>query len=222
MHYQPTRPQPPRRSFTVEYKLKVVAWHKANGNVKLRTAKKFGVDTKRVRDWLLQEQELLARNFGKESQRKKLRTREARCEELDSKVTEWFHNERSAGRFINDENIKQKAYQIGQDTGLLEFKASNGWLRNWKRRNHVWLMCSNRPLSAWEYNRPGYEQKPDVDTLDTEGLDRSTSPDTESESKNVMTAVLEEEKSQVAKSFEAWLEDENEQKLNKPENSQME
>ena len=47
----------PRRSFSTDFKLKAVLYYK-QGNTKAATAKHFGIHTKRIQEWILQEDSL--------------------------------------------------------------------------------------------------------------------------------------------------------------------
>ena len=47
-----------RKSYTGEFKLKVVDWLKSNGHNVSATARQFGVSNKRVRDWRESESSL--------------------------------------------------------------------------------------------------------------------------------------------------------------------
>ena len=62
---------PRHKSYSVKYKLDVIDWYRKNGESIRKTAGEYGVDRKRVREWLKQEQELLQNSRG--SAAKKLR-----------------------------------------------------------------------------------------------------------------------------------------------------
>ena len=56
----------------MEYKLKVVAWYKANGETKHATARQFGLDRKRLREWLEKEDRLREKGVGVGKKRRNL------------------------------------------------------------------------------------------------------------------------------------------------------
>jgi transposase-like protein len=47
--------------YTVLFKLSAIDWHGDNGSVITKTAKEFGVDRKRIREWI-QNEDLLCMN----------------------------------------------------------------------------------------------------------------------------------------------------------------
>ena len=47
-----------KRSYTVKFKLSAIEWHNAKGTNVTKTAQEFGVDRKRIRDWLSSEDTL--------------------------------------------------------------------------------------------------------------------------------------------------------------------
>ena len=63
---------PKHRSFSVKYKLSVVAWHNENGHNVSRTAREHCVDRKRVREWLASETLLNLHKRGKDGQMKRI------------------------------------------------------------------------------------------------------------------------------------------------------
>jgi hypothetical protein len=57
--------------------------------------------------------------------------------ELDMGVLEFMLDERAAGRPVSNDDLKDKAREIARGIDLDEFKGSDGWLKRWKKRNHV-------------------------------------------------------------------------------------
>ena len=45
-----------QRSFTVKFKLKAIQWYHDNGASKRATAMHFGIDRKRIREWVLKDE----------------------------------------------------------------------------------------------------------------------------------------------------------------------
>ena len=132
---------PPHRSYTVAFKLQVITWYREQGALnKKRTADHFHIDRKRLREWLEKEEELLLNRRGSASQKKRLG---GGCQpmspELDQIVLDFLLDERAAGRPVSNADLVAKARVAarGLDGVDPNFKASDGWLRRFKKRNHV-------------------------------------------------------------------------------------
>ncbi len=65
---------PRNRSYSVRYKLNVIQWHTDNGRNVSQTAREFGIDRKRVRDWVAKEGELQMHRRGSAGQKKRIGT----------------------------------------------------------------------------------------------------------------------------------------------------
>jgi transposase-like protein len=133
---------PKRQSYTVEFKLSAIEWHRENGDNVSKTSKEFGVDRKMIRNWLANEGELRAHNRGEGKKKRKLSSGgELACEEMDLAVLEFLVEERANGRVVSNLDLKRKALEIARDfRNMDEFKASDGWLRRWKKRNRVAIL----------------------------------------------------------------------------------
>ena len=51
----------------------------------------------------------------------------------------WFANARSRNVPVTDEILKKKAKHFGDETGVTDFKCSNGWLQRFKARHGISL-----------------------------------------------------------------------------------
>ena len=135
---------PKHRSFTVKYKLDAIEWHKDNGASITKTAKEFAVDRKRIREWLGMEEDLRDNSHGKDVKKRRLHAgNDAISQELKAGVLEYLLEERAKGYPVTNANLKEKALSLGkdiEDVKLNNFKASEGWLKRWKRRNRVSIL----------------------------------------------------------------------------------
>ena len=59
-------------SYTVEFKVEVVEWHRKNGENCSLTSRQYGVDRKRIREWEKAYDRLVPLCHGKTSKKKKL------------------------------------------------------------------------------------------------------------------------------------------------------
>lgn len=126
------------RSYSVEYKLQVIDWYSGNGQVIAGTAREFGLDRKRVREWLKMEDTLRANSRGSAAKIRRLHAGADVCVEIDVEVLDFLLEERAKGRSVSNQDLKEKAVEIARNIqGMGGFKGSDGWLRRWKKRNHI-------------------------------------------------------------------------------------
>ena len=135
----------PHNSYTVAFKINVLDWYHANGENKSHTSKQFGVDRKRIRDWLQSEDNLRAMPLANRMRRKTFAQegksygkRPPGSEQLDQAVLNWYKEQRAIGRVVYSRLLRAKALELGPQCGLPEtFKASAMWLQRWKKRHAV-------------------------------------------------------------------------------------
>lgn len=60
------------KSYTIEFKVETVEWHRMNGENVSLTSKKFSVDRKRVGEWNTKLDQLLAQCTGKQKKKRKI------------------------------------------------------------------------------------------------------------------------------------------------------
>ena len=128
---------PKRKSYTVAFKIEVINWHMANGGFIKKTAREFEIDRKRVREWLQNEEELRQHLRGKAAKRRRLQLGKPMSEDLDFSVLEYLEEERAKGLPVCNDDLKAKGRLVAREMGMNDFKASDGWLRRWKKRNFV-------------------------------------------------------------------------------------
>ena len=135
---------PKQKSYTVTFKLDCINWHKENGGSIRKTAGYYGVDRKRVREWLSMEEELLLHSHGKEAKKRRINCgTEILNDEIEEGVLDYLVDKRSRGIPVSNIDLKQKALDIAKGIDIEKvrnFKASDGWLRRWKRRNRVAIL----------------------------------------------------------------------------------
>ena len=131
---------PKKKSYTVKYKVAVLDWYHTNGNNKRKAAREFGVDPKRIREWVDREDDLRAASCStKGKSMRKLHPGAEYCVELDNLVLDYLIEERAEGLEATNKMLQEKARELapGIDGVPPEFCASDGWLRNWKKRVYV-------------------------------------------------------------------------------------
>lgn len=64
------------------------------------------------------------------------RTAQMAFGDIDQAMLTWFREMRSKGMPLSGPIMKNKATQFAQDFGIVNFKASNGWLDQFKKRQY--------------------------------------------------------------------------------------
>ena len=135
-----------RRSFTVEFKAKVLQWYHNNGENKHATAKYFKIDRRNLRTWLEKEADL-TKVRGERKKKKKLTARKPLSRELDEAVLDYLMDERASGRPVSNKGLRMKALELAKSPRFStivpsDFMASPMWLKRWKKRNKISLRHS--------------------------------------------------------------------------------
>lgn len=128
-----------QKSYSLEFKMKVlreVEERKNEKNSKTAIAKKHGIPNSTLSTFLKNENKTAA-EFAKAHDTSRKRAREPGFPELDEAVLNWFTDARSNNIKIDGLMITAKAENFAKKLGIPEFKASDGWLSNWKKRNEV-------------------------------------------------------------------------------------
>ena len=103
-------------SYTMEYKLSMLKWYHENGEDKHAASREFGIDRKRVREWLDKEDSLLSNQVGSAKKKRKLNAgKDPLSVELDHAVLEYLLEERAAGRPVSNRDISAKAIELAQE-----------------------------------------------------------------------------------------------------------
>uniref|UniRef100_A0A1B6HRW3 HTH CENPB-type domain-containing protein n=1 Tax=Homalodisca liturata TaxID=320908 RepID=A0A1B6HRW3_9HEMI len=61
----------------------------------------------------------------------------AKSEPIENAVFTWFLQQRSSGQPISGQILCEKARMFSEKMGVTDFKASQGWLRNFKSRHGI-------------------------------------------------------------------------------------
>lgn len=104
-----------------------------SGSKKKDVAVKYGVPASTVSTILKNKETIVTaiENGGVSGSSKRLK--KPTYENVDKAVLEWFKLTRRQNLPISGGLIKEKALDFSQKLGLPNFKASTGWLDNWKR-----------------------------------------------------------------------------------------
>lgn len=134
---------PPKRilkTLTIEDKYKLINEVK-NGSKKKDVASKYGVPPNTVSTILKNKESIItAMEYGTASGSSK-RLKKPTYENVDKAIIDWFQAARSQNLPLSGGLIKEKALEFAKQLGQPDFKASTGWLDNWKRRYVLKKMC---------------------------------------------------------------------------------
>ena len=56
---------PSRRSYSLHQKIDIITWHRENGESQAKTARYFNVDKRRISEWNMQYETMIARSQNK-------------------------------------------------------------------------------------------------------------------------------------------------------------
>ena len=134
-----------RRSFTVEYKIQAVKYLRANNCNVSKTAREYGVERVRIREWNKNYIKLAAENEGDRKKKRKLHVgRRPISIELDNAVYQYYKNELSHDRLVSNKSLKKKALELAKELNISQtFRASDTWLKRWKKRLGIALHKAN-------------------------------------------------------------------------------
>ena len=122
----------------------MIRWYRDNGENKHAAARHFGIDRKRLREWLEKDQ-LRENGVGAAKKKRKMNAgKKLLLLELDRELLDkgGAPKERVACRAVMNKDLCKKAQEIASEIGLPDtFKASPMWLKRWKRSNHISLRC---------------------------------------------------------------------------------
>ena len=65
---------------------------------------------------------------------KRKKFRESNYPDIDNVVFKWYLSQRGKSIPIDGTFIKEKAMKYSKELGATDFKASDGWLGQWKKR----------------------------------------------------------------------------------------
>lgn len=143
-------PKEKHKSYDIRYKLKAV--EVAKKKTIAAASREFGVDRKRIRDWLSHESELVQfKNEGKsKSKRLKGGGRKALDEDMEEVLFDWIVDLRRRNLRVSRAMIIRQAKTLSTDE---TFKASIGWLNGFMTRKTLSLrrrttVCQNPPATC--------------------------------------------------------------------------
>lgn len=134
---------PKTKSYSADYKLRVVKYAAENGN---RAAeRKFGVSEKLVRDWRKAEATLTAMKATKKAHR----GLKARWSELEERVHRWVLEQRAAGRGLSTVQLRLHAQVVAKAMNINDFAGGSYWCYRFMQRNRLSIRARTTMDKAW-------------------------------------------------------------------------
>ena len=146
-------PPSKRKAWTVKDKVEIVDWFRKAGRNTPLTVKTWGCDRKSLREWDRNYEKLtrLSTDTGIKNRKKLHDGRRPISKELECEILSYYQSECASGRIITNSEISKKALEVGKRLGIADFKASNGWVTRWKKRNGIelrWTQNATMPFDV--------------------------------------------------------------------------
>ncbi|KAI0373755.1 CenpB-DNA-bind-domain-containing protein [Pilatotrama ljubarskyi] len=141
-------------------------------------AHRFGVERSTVSKILKQRHRWLAVSLDEDVQIAKLRP--SKFPELEHRLAEWVKTVSKNGTVLSDALLRQRAREIGDEQGYTpdKFKASSGWLENFKHRHGIrrgmWTGTGTNDIKARAYAEDF--KPPETEELPPGPFNRPASP----------------------------------------------
>ena len=88
----------------------------------------------------------------------KVKHRSAKHENLETVLMEWFGQMRAKCALLSDKLVSAKALSLAEKLQLADFKASDGWLSNFKKRHNIKLQRPHGEPGAADMEGVGIAQ----------------------------------------------------------------
>lgn len=142
-----------RRSFTAEFKLRVIAKAEAAGN--REAGRYFEVDEKAIRNW--RKQKTLLQSMGrKRSNRHGI----VKWPVLEDNLHSWVLEQRNQGRSVSTVKIRLRAKSMAQEMNISDFKGGVNWIYRFMRRKNLRVRARTTVCQAvpddWEEKKESF------------------------------------------------------------------
>ena len=141
-----------RMKYSLEFKTDVIHEFEKLKN-KSVVGEKFNIDRRLVGEWVQNKDKILSTSFKRKRTRVKSKNEIGRFPEMETKLVEWFDNQRRQNLSVLSWQIKLQANtffnEIYKNTpNLNTFQASDGWMAGWLRRHNKALRRVTRICSS--------------------------------------------------------------------------
>lgn len=169
-----------RKCLTLEDRVKALKMMEAGKSCR-SVADQMGVGKTQIQSILKRKRELLDEYEGNVNTQLKRQRRTTDNDEINELVYKWFLDATSRHVNVSGPLLKEKALKFAEDLAVTSFKASNGWLDSFLRRNNIVFKKQSgeraevnaEVVSDWKSRLPaiceGYRPE-DIFNMDETGL----------------------------------------------------
>ncbi|XP_017054024.1 tigger transposable element-derived protein 6 [Drosophila ficusphila] len=147
------RPRKPRKLLTLEEKMEVIQVQEHNKLTVRDLAKRFNIGKTQAAD-ILKQKEVIREGLKSgelkmnQMRRHPLSQQGAHIDEL---IFDWFSGARSENILVTGEMVREKAKQIADEVGYVDFSASSGWLQKWRKRHNIAYNATGDSLDVQDF-----------------------------------------------------------------------
>ena len=127
-----------RKVYTIETKFNAIYDIENNSKTVTSIAHELGIAHSTVSTWVSDAEKIKSAYFSNGIARKKVRN--SRFENIDQALCDWCKEMNDINLILNGAILKAKAKEFAELLGENDFKASNGWIERFKKRNSF-LFC---------------------------------------------------------------------------------
>ena len=125
-----------RKELSIPEKIEVIRASET-GLSQRQVAKKFGISKTQVHCLVKRKNEIFTYFEMKPEAWRKRKSKRFSNDDINDRVLEWFLAKKAENVNVSGAMLQEKALQISKELQKPEFKASNGWLDNFKRRHDI-------------------------------------------------------------------------------------
>ena len=126
-----------RQLLTLKQKVEIEEQYEKDKNSVRDLAKRFNISKTQAANIIKKRSELKDKWYRGVNQNQKRLSLKGHSHTLDEKVYEWFGKIRSKGIPISGPILKNKAREIAEKIGYVNFQASDGWLQRFRHRHDI-------------------------------------------------------------------------------------
>ena len=125
-----------RKDLTLKEKIHLIEYAKGSKSSQTEIAKKFGISQAQVSK-LLKNQDSFRKDWQANSNATQKRKRSGKDADVEHALAEWFTEKRARNVPISGPVLREKAEELAENMGNVNFKATNGWFCRWKNRSQI-------------------------------------------------------------------------------------
>ena len=129
----------PRKRLTLKQKVDLIEDSLKTGFKPLMAMEQYGISKSSLYQILKDKEEILKTFHSQPCAAKSKSNRKRNFQNVEDKLFDWFEKKKNCGVMVSGPMFKVKAEEIAKNLNVDNFKASDGWLSNFKhRREKYW------------------------------------------------------------------------------------